>query len=143
VLDYKTSDQAVAPAAVHLRAIHRDETPPAWLVAGPGVRARAWADLQLPLYRYALAAEFGEDVTCAYFNLPKAVTETGIAPWEGYTLELQASALGAAAAVCTAIRAGAFWPPAELSGREAEWDEFAALFHRGAAESVDWRGGAP
>ncbi len=140
VLDYKTSDTAVAPDEAHLRGIGREETPPAWLVAESRGKARAWQDLQLPLYRHALAAEFGAEVACAYFNLPKAAGGTGLTPWENYSPELQSSALGAAEAVCTAIRAGEFWPPAELAGREAERDEFAALFHRGAAESVAWGG---
>jgi hypothetical protein len=35
--------------------------------------------------------------------------------------------------VAAAIRAGEFWPPAELPG---EGDTFGALFHHGAAASV-------
>ncbi len=138
VLDYKTSDKPVSPSEAHLRAVRRGETPPAWLVTEEDGKVQAWADLQLPLYRQALAADHGPDVACAYFNLPKAVSDTGIRSWEGLTPELQASALGAAEAVCAAIVAGEFWPPAELKGREAERDDFAALFHRGAAESVEW-----
>jgi ATP-dependent helicase/nuclease subunit B len=138
VLDYKTSDTAVAPDQAHLRSIGRTETPPAWLVAEVGGKARAWQDLQLPLYRHAVAAELGAEVACAYFNLPKAVGETGLALWENYSLALQESAMVAVEAVCAAICAGEFWPPTELTGRDAELDEFAALFHRGAAESVAW-----
>lgn len=141
VLDYKTSDKPVAPGKAHLRAVRKEENPPAWLVAEEDGEAKAWADLQLPLYRQALAADHGPDVLCAYFNLPKAVGDTGISTWEGLTPELQAAALGAAEAVCAAIAAGAFWPPAELEGREAGHDDFAPLFHRGAAESVAWEGG--
>lgn len=137
VIDYKTSDTAIAPTEAHLRSLGRTETPPAWLVAEVGGKARAWQDLQLPLYRHALAAKFGADVTCEYFNLPKAVGETGLVPWENFSATLQAAALGAAEAVCTAIRAGEFWPPAELPGHDAERDEFAALFQRGAVESVE------
>jgi len=140
VLDYKTSDSPVSPRDAHLRSIGRDETPPAWLVTEVEGKARAWADLQLPLYRQALVADRGPEVACAYFNLPKAVSGTGVLAWEGLTPELQESARGAAEAVCVAIAAGEFWPPAELKGREAERDDFAALFHRGAAESVEWGG---
>lgn len=138
VLDYKTSDSPVSPGEAHLRSLGKAETPPAWMVTEMNGKARAWADLQLPLYRHALATEFGAEVACAYFNLPKAVSATGILPWEGMTPELQESARGAAEAVCAAIAAGEFWPPAELKGREAERDDFAPLFHRGAAESVAW-----
>lgn len=141
VLDYKTSDRPLSPSDAHLRSLRKDETPPDWLVTVVDGKARAWTDLQLPLYRQALAAEYGAEVTCAYFNLPKAVGDTGILTWEGLTPGLQASACGAAEAVCAAIAAGEFWPPAEMKGREAERDDFAALFHRGAAESVEWGGG--
>jgi ATP-dependent helicase/nuclease subunit B len=138
VLDYKTSDSPASPRDAHLRGIAKDETPPVWLVTEVGGKARAWADLQLPLYRHALAAEHGPEVACAYFNLPKAISDTGVVTWEGLTPELQDSARGAAGAVCAAIAAGEFWPPTELKGREAERDDFAALFHRGAAESAVW-----
>lgn len=140
VLDYKTSDRPVSPSEAHLRALRKDETPPGWLVTVVDGKARAWTDLQLPLYRHALAADHGPEVACAYFNLPRAVSDTGISMWAGMTPELQASARGAAEAVCAAIVADEFWPPAELKGRDDERDDFAALFHRGATESVEWRG---
>jgi hypothetical protein len=40
--------------------------------------------------------------------------------------------------VATAIRAGKFWPPNEKIA--PEFDDFAALFHHGVAESVAWKG---
>jgi ATP-dependent helicase/nuclease subunit B len=141
LLDYKTSDSPVTPAVAHLRAPRRDETPPEWLVVVVDGKARVWSDLQLPLYRHALATEFGGEVACGYFNLPKAVGDTGLARWDSFTPDLQASARQAAAGVCAAIRAGEFWPPnPHIDG---ERDEFAALFHRGAAESVEFGGPAP
>jgi ATP-dependent helicase/nuclease subunit B len=100
---------------------------------------RTWADLQLPLYERALAAEFGPGVACGYFNLPKAIGESGVALWEEFSTELKASAWACALGACAAIRVGEFWPPRELPAREAERDEFAGLFHHGAAASVAWR----
>ncbi|MEY2879065.1 MAG: ATP-dependent helicase/deoxyribonuclease subunit [Verrucomicrobiota bacterium] len=139
VLDYKTSDRAVAPAEAHTRAPRGDEPPPEWTLAPTdGKKTRMWADLQLPLYERALAAEFGAGVTCGYFNLPKAVGETAIAAWEGFTIETRASAWLAAETICAEIRAGHFWPPRELTARDAEHDDFAALFHEGAAASIAW-----
>ncbi len=139
VLDYKTSDTAVAPAEAHLRGMRREEEPPEWMCWTGANVPQVWADLQLPLYRRVLAAEAGgAPVECAYFNLPKAVGETGLRPWMGFTPELEASAWGCAQGVVTAIRRGEFWPPLELGGREAEQDEFAALFHGGAAASLRW-----
>jgi ATP-dependent helicase/nuclease subunit B len=142
VLDYKTSDQPVAPAAAHLRAPRRDETPREWMLAAAEEPPRVWGDLQLPLYERALAAEFGDGVTCGYFNLPKAIGESGVAMWDGFSADLKASAWRCALGVGAAIRAGEFWPPRELAAREAERDEFAPLFHHGAAASVAW-GAAP
>jgi ATP-dependent helicase/nuclease subunit B len=141
VLDYKTSDQPVAPAAAHLRAPRREEIPREWAVAAGGDAPRIWSDLQLPLYERALAAEFGGGVACGYFNLPRAIGESGVAMWDGFSTELKASAWRCALGAAAAIRAGEFGPPRELAAREAERDEFAALFHRGAGASVAWGAG--
>ena len=143
VLDYKTSDTAVTPAEVHLRTLRAGETLPEWAQFAGAGKSRGWADLQLPLYLRALLPEYGRNISCGYFNLPKASSETGLAVWEGYTVELQESAWRCAEGVCAAIRAGEFWPPRELAGRESELDDFAALFHQGAAESVTWEGVQP
>jgi ATP-dependent helicase/nuclease subunit B len=139
VLDYKTSDTAVDPAEAHLRGLRRDEEPPAWTRWTGGEKPRVWSDLQLPLYRRVLAAEAeGAPVHCAYFNLPKASGETGLRLWGDFTPELEASAWSCAQGVIAAIQGGEFWPPRELTGREAEFDEFATLFHGGVAASVVW-----
>lgn len=140
VLDYKTSDTAVSPADVHLRTLRTGEAVPEWAQFVGTAKPRGWADLQLPLYLHALLPEYGRNISCGYFNLPKASSETGLAVWEGYTVELQESAWRCTEGVCAAIRAGEFWPPRELAGRESELDDFAALFHQGAAESVAWEG---
>lgn len=136
VLDYKTSDTAVDPADAHLRGVRRDEEALEWMRLERDGRERVWSDLQLPLYRHVLAAESGGAVVCGYFNLPKATGETGLRLWEDYTPELQEAAWRCTQGVARAIRAGVFWPPRELTGREAELDEFAALFHGSAAASV-------
>lgn len=142
VLDYKTGDAAISPAAAHWRAV-RDEDygRPDWMRAVDAAgKPRVWTDLQLPIYLRAVAAEFGDAVGCGYFNLPKAAGETSIVMWEDYTRETQAAAERCAEGVVAAVAAGNFWPPAELTGRAAEWDDFATLFHEGAAASVAWTG---
>lgn len=136
VLDYKTSDTAIAPREAHLRSIHAEETLPEWARVTVDDRERGWVDLQLPLYRDALGAEFGPDVACAYFNLPKAAGETGLLLWENFSLELQESAMRCARGICASIKAGVFWPPNEKV--KAERDDFAALFQHGVAASVKW-----
>jgi ATP-dependent helicase/nuclease subunit B len=139
VLDYKTSDQPRTPAEAHLRPLRRGEEPAPWARCEAGGRPRAWSDLQLPFYRIALADEYPGGIGCGYFNLPKAAGETGIAIWEDYPPELHAAAAACAAGVCGAIARGEFWPPRE--GVDPEFDDFAALFHRGAAASVAWEEG--
>ena len=142
VLDYKTSDSPSTPVEAHLGPLRTGEgAPPDWARVVVRGKERAWRDLQLPLYRRAVAAEFGTAVECGYFNLPKAVGETAVSRWENYPAELQAAAENCAEHVAAAVAAGKFWPPAELNPRDdADW---AALFHHGAAASVaaDWATG--
>lgn len=142
VLDYKTSDKPVNPLEAHMRAMRRDEMPRDWMIH-ESEKPRVWCDLQLPVYeRVAVGLFPNTRLTCGYFNLPKAVTETNIALWEGYTPEVAASAWRCVEGVLVAIANREFWPPRELSGRDAEYDDFAPLFQRGAAESIEWTGGA-
>jgi len=98
-----------------------------------------WTDLQLPVYLRALAAESpgASALSCGYVNLPKAAGETGLAIWDELTPDLLESAQACTDGVAAAIRAGEFWPPAGLS---ADRDPFAALFHHGAEDSVEWSG---
>ncbi|KXU34684.1 hypothetical protein AXK11_08120 [Cephaloticoccus primus] len=117
------------------------EALPEWRVwrAEEGTRPRVWQDLQLPIYERVAAGEFaGREVRCGYFHLPKAVGDVGLTLWEDYTPELAASAWACAQGVSAAIARREFWPPRELKGREAERDDFAALFQRGAAASIGW-----
>lgn len=138
VLDYKTTDSGIAPVDAHLRTPRRGETPPEWRKCVLDGKDRVWSDLQLPLYRWALAREFPRLAGTGYFNLPKAAADAGIVWWEPYPGELQDSAIRCAEGVCAAIRRGEFWPPSE--GLRPEEDPYAELFHRGAAASVEWTG---
>jgi len=138
LLDYKTSDSPASPVAAHLGPVGPDDTTPAWARVTVQGRERAWRDLQLPLYRRAVAAELGAAAECGYFNLPKAAGDTAVSLWEDCTPELQTAAEACALRIAAAVAAGEFWPPAERAGRDdADW---AGLFHHGAAASVDGRG---
>ncbi len=112
ILDYKTTDSGATPAETHYRP-----------------RNREWIDLQLPLYRHVYEQFHpGAAVSVGYFNLPKAAAETAIheLDFAGKNGEdLYPSALAAARAVVAAIRAGTFWPPADLP---PDRDDFALLF---------------
>lgn len=138
VLDYKTSDTAVPPARSHLRPRRTgDEALPDWRRVTFEGRDCVWADLQLPVYLRALGQELAgaPEITGGYFNLPKAAGETGLALWPELTGELLASAQACADGVAARIRAGEFWPPAEI---DPAHDDFAALMHHGAADSFTW-----
>jgi ATP-dependent helicase/nuclease subunit B len=140
VLDYKTFDTAKLPDTTHTRRVPaRDGDAPAppeyACFTAPDGSELLWHDLQLPLYRRALAPQFGHAIEVGYFNLPKAATETGINLWQGFDAAWQAAADRCAEGVAAAIAAGVFWPPAE---RTAFTDDFAALFHEGTEASVAW-----
>lgn len=134
VLDYKTTDQAKAPPETHFGPVREaDDLSEAgvladWLAA-PGSpppkpkagrapaakRDKRWADLQLPLYREFVRAQFdAARIHLGYICLPKALGETGFAIWEPYPDILHESAVKCAEAVARRIRAGVFWPPGKI-----------------------------
>jgi len=138
VIDYKTSDKSVNPADAHMRGLKRAEDVdalPEFARFSTGDEDAIWVDLQLPLYLQAVAAEYGHAVACGYFNLPKAVGETGLSLWTGYDADVQAAAMRCAEGVVAAVQARRFWPPAELP---PDNDDFAVLFPQGAEASVEW-----
>jgi len=142
VLDYKTADTARQPQPAHCRPAARAgraDAAPEFAQFTVDGRAYVWTDLQLPLYLWALGLAAGAagaappaGVGCGYFNLPKAVGDTGVQVWEGYGDAWHEAALRCARGVAGAIAAGRFWPPAEAVAHDA----FAALFHHGVAASV-------
>lgn len=92
VLDYKTGEQAREPS----KAFKSKAKPP------------RWEDLQLPIYRrLASAIEPGARIRLGWFNLPRAVEESGIASAEWGAPEL-ALADEAAARAVLGIRSGDF-----------------------------------
>ena len=95
-----------------------------------------WVGLNKGVCEKGARLRWGDAVACGYFNLPKAASGTAVMMWAGFSRELQASAERCAEGVATAVVTGEFWPPREILGREADWDEFAELFHQGVAASV-------
>lgn len=133
IIDYKSSDTAVAPAKAHL-APAADDTPP-FTGVEVGGKLRRWIDLQLPLYRILLREESALQgpIETAYFNLPKATSETGVSAWEGLDDALSESARASAAAVARLIRDRVFWPPAA----RVRYDAFESLFSTTMEDCVD------
>lgn len=140
VVDFKTSDRPVSPREAHCRRLARTDDPsPPLARFSLGGEDLVWQDLQLPLYLDAVRAEFGADVECAYFNLPKAVGETAVVAWSDYSAEWHEAARGCAERIAAAVAARTFWPPAEVDERHED-ERLEGLFHQGTAASVDWRG---
>ncbi|MBL7077385.1 MAG: PD-(D/E)XK nuclease family protein, partial [Kiritimatiellae bacterium] len=125
VVDYKTTDGSKKPTDSHLAA-QRPDTPEFAQINVAG-KAKRWTDLQLPLYAVLGVAPSETPPEPAYFNLPRAVTETALLPWPTFDAELAASAFECAEAIAEKIRAAVFWPPAE----RVDYDDFESLFHDG------------
>jgi ATP-dependent helicase/nuclease subunit B len=80
ILDYKTSDSPVDPQKAHTGTPRPGRESIQFELDG---RTRQWTNLQLPLYRWLVSPEFPEEeIEVAYFQLPSAVSDTGISSWE-------------------------------------------------------------
>lgn len=132
ILDYKTSEKAKDPAYDLWGAPVKSEENDVYrldyaLVKTPAGKEKQWKDIQLPLYKHILQQEFPDsEIECGYFNLPRAVTETGVKIWETPASEADyiAAAVECAGAVIEDIKEGRFWPPA----KRVPYDDFATLF---------------
>lgn len=132
VLDYKTSDRAVLPERCHVRSATGEERGYARVKVAGG--EYAWADLQLPLYRLLLEeTPYGGGVEWGYCNLPKAVSDTGWAPWADFDDALLGAARRCAEGVIGDIQNGRFWPAAD----GLPYDDFESLFHADVNACVD------
>ena len=135
VLDYKTRDTGDTPEENHSAVSRSAADAPEFARFTIEGKERVWTDLQLPLYVEALARRGRTPVVPAYFNLPKATGATAVLAWEDYGEEWRAAASRCAEGVVAAVRAGVFWPPAEIPPRED--GDYAELFQQGTAASVD------
>jgi ATP-dependent helicase/nuclease subunit B len=139
IIDYKTADRATSPDTTHLAPPGTASDP--HLLCEVDGKKRRWTDLQLPVYALLLADELGTVPECAYFALPKAVTETAILPWPGLDTALLASADACAEETLKRIRAGVFGPPAE----RLTYDAFESLFFDSPDDTLtaEWRAPGP
>jgi len=143
VMDFKTSAKAKKPGEVHFTKYKEAGRVPlgAPLLVGKGKRAtpKAWSDFQLPLYACYVAEKYNggsmDGVVVAYANLPRAVSETGIEPWQISDEEMASFREWLAAAVA-GVRGGQFWPPGELDWSQRNYDEFGALAPDGFEEAL-------
>lgn len=109
IIDYKTSDKAESPVKTHLAKPNARSGEPLFpeMDFVSGDKRLRWKDLQLPLYLEAFSRGMGEPASCAYFNLPKAISETGVADWTPGPKQREA-ALSCAHAVARLVASGHF-----------------------------------
>ena len=126
LLDYKTSESAQTPEEAHMASLPRDREMADYAKVAVGGGQKRWIDLQLPLYAILLSSEgeFQGPYELGYFNLPKALPETGVSIWETFSGGLLDSAGDCAAGVIRDIRSRRFWPPAA----KVRYEEFEKLF---------------
>ena len=137
VLDYKTADEGKNPKSEHYAAVSARTNAgsvPAAALFELGGRAHRWKDMQLPLYCLAARQLYPDatDISCGYFNLPKAVEATGIVPLP-VTDELLGEAERCAGEVVRTIVEGRFWPPVE----RVKYGEFGELMFDVPEETID------
>jgi len=133
LLDYKTSDKSISPEDDHFTSPASDA--PDFTRVSLGGREKRWRNLQLPLYRILLSGreEFRGTIDLGYFNLPKALNDTGVVLWKGFNDELLESARHCAGGVIEHIRNRRFWPPAT----KILYDDFEHLFHGNIPDCID------
>lgn len=121
ILDYKTADSPVEPEKAHLGPPREGRES---IQLEIGSKLRQWKNLQLPLYRWLAETRFpDESLEVAYFNLPSAVSDTGIASWDREP-ELAPAAEQCLEAVVDLIQNGV-WHPTTASS--SPWDPYAPL----------------
>ena len=124
ILDYKTSDKAQSPDEAHFGSASRDVAD--YMMVTINGKEKRWTDLQLPLYRMLLPEKeiFKSPIELGYFNLPKAVSDTGVVIWENFSAELMESARSCAESIVKDIQNRRFWPPVS----KVQYDDFESLF---------------
>lgn len=135
VIDYKTSENAQRPEESHLGSIPRDQELPGYMMVDICGSEKRWIDLQLPLYGILLSSHPGLEgpFDLGYFNLPRALPETGVVIWEGVTPSLLEAAAACARGVISDIRGRRFWPPST----RVRYEDFGKLFPAEPPECID------
>ncbi len=126
LLDYKTTDRGGTPEAAHFGSLSGEGDWPEYTRVDVAGRQRRWMDLQLPLYAVLLSSdpELQGPFELGYFNLPKALEDTGVVLWEDPSSALLESASACARGVISDIKSRCFWPPAA----KTRYDDFESLF---------------
>ena len=132
VIDYKTSDTAVPPQKAHFKKIMDVRAYRDYAVFNLGEKAYRWTDLQLPLYTLLLEQEMNQPVECGYFNLPKAVLESGVQAWPDLHQYLK-QAKRCVSGVIDSVEKQVFWPATP----RVDYDPFESILLNNPAALVD------
>ena len=124
ILDYKTSDTLQKPDEAHLGSVVNEI--PDYMRVNVDGKEKRWVGLQLPLYQILFPQDKYPDskIELGYFNLPKAIDETGVVIWEGLDADLLESARFCAESIVEDILNRRFWPPV----KKLQHDDFESLF---------------
>jgi hypothetical protein len=126
VLDYKTQTTRKSPDEVHLQAISKAFFPEAETTLRG--KQKAWADLQLPLYRKVAEKLYpGKTIETAYFVLAADPEESGVLDFP-LDEELIASSSACAEEVASRIMRGVYWPPQQMP---KSWEDPLGIFLEG------------
>jgi ATP-dependent helicase/nuclease subunit B len=138
VLDYKTSARADAPRSAHLRRASdkRREFGPTMI--GSRGAEDVWKNVQVPLYAAFLKQWQGlaGPPAIGYVNLPATLNDVSFEMWEDFTSDKMDNAMEWSLEIIRAMRDGLHWPPVELTGGEAGYDDFALLAPDGLESAV-------
>lgn len=144
IIDYKSSDTATSPDKAHMK--QRKGDVPEWnlfrqvkeTAKGATAKDSQWIDLQLPIYAliYANGKKVPENLEVAYFNLPKAISQTGVYVWDGFGPQHVESAEKCLDGAIESIAKGMFWEPAP----KVRYENFGALFNNEIEKAFDLEG---
>ncbi len=137
IIDFKTSAKTENPDKAHFGRDAQDSDSSIFVYkVKENKPAKIWINLQLPLYiklldlNNDLLASDGSvfnssmlNFELGYFNLPDAISETGLYFWKDYTPTITESAYRCAQEIIRRIKEKVFWPPAE----KIDYDNFEEL----------------
>lgn len=147
IIDFKTSSKAEDPEKGHFSKKITDDLPEEFCFFAEGENSKqTWINLQLPLYIYLLdksesvVASDGEKFNSSlnnfdigYFNLPDAISETGLYFWKNYSSSITNAASICAEEIITRIKNYVFWPP----NNRVQYDNFEELHTGDLIENID------
>ncbi|WP_367874716.1 PD-(D/E)XK nuclease family protein [Luteolibacter sp. Populi] len=138
VLDYKTSARAEVPRNAHLRRSSEKRREFGPVLAAARGAPQVWKNVQVPLYAAFLQEwkALDEVPKIGYVNLPSTLNDVSFEMWEDFDADKLANAMEWSREIIRAIRGGLHWPPVELSGAEAGYDDFAMLAPDGLDKAV-------